>query len=384
VYGLELTSTQSSGDEGGQLNLAKAAANTTLAGNVVIDIFQNKLRFFEGGGTARGAYIDLTSAAVGVGTNLLSGSVPTSIVNGTSNIVVASNGNVTVSVAGTSNSAIFTTAGIVANSIAATNNGNATNFKVGDDAWLGDINTADTIGIRGQQNAANAYIVFGNADNTQLGRAGSGPLTYGGAFSATGNITGGNLSGTNITGTLATAAQTNITSVGTLGSLSVTGNVQGGNLRTGGLISATGDITSAGNVAALNFNSTSADLAEKYEADADYAPGTVVIFGGTKEITVSNTSHNTAVAGIISTAPSYLMNAGQAGEWVLPVALTGRVPCQVQGPVNKGTVLVTGSIPGTAMALDVSKFEPGCIVGKSLEVINSTDVATIEVAVGRL
>lgn len=166
------------------------------------------------------------------------------------------------------------------------------------------------------------------------------------------------------------------------GSANLTWN--GNTLYTNGTVSATGDITSAGNVAALNFNSTSADLAENYESDADYPPGTVVVFGGTKEITVSNTSHDTAVAGIVSTAPSYLMNAGQPGEWVLPVALTGRVPCLVQGPVGKGTVLVTGTVSGTAVALDTSKFKPGCVVGKSLELINSTDVVTIEVAVGRL
>jgi hypothetical protein len=158
----------------------------------------------------------------------------------------------------------------------------------------------------------------------------------------------------------------------------------GTTLYTNGAVSATGDITSAGNVAALNFNSTSADLAENYDADADYAPGTVVVFGGNKEITVSNKNHDTAVAGIISTAPSYLMNSAQSGEWVLPVALTGRVPCLVQGPVSKGTVLVTGDTPGTAMAVKTSKFAPGCVIGKSLENIESNQVKTIEVAVGRL
>jgi hypothetical protein len=110
----------------------------------------------------------------------------------------------------------------------------------------------------------------------------------------------------------------------------------------------------------------------------------VVVFGGDKEITISNKNHNTAVAGIISTNPSYLMNAGQSGEWILPVALTGRVPCLVQGPVTKGTVLVTGDTPGTAMAIKTSKFKPGCVVGKSLENIKSNEVVTIEVAVGRL
>jgi hypothetical protein len=66
--------TQSSGDEGGQIDLAlAAAANTSLNGTVAIDIYQNKLRFFETGGTNRGAYIDLTAASTGVGSNLLSG-----------------------------------------------------------------------------------------------------------------------------------------------------------------------------------------------------------------------------------------------------------------------------------------------------------------------
>jgi hypothetical protein len=79
---------------------------------------------------------------------------------------------------------------VTATQFISTNNGNATNFKVGDDAWLGDVNTSDTIGIRGQQNPSNGYLVFGNADNTtKLGRSGSGPLTYDAAFTATGNVT---------------------------------------------------------------------------------------------------------------------------------------------------------------------------------------------------
>lgn len=68
-----LKSTQSSGDEGGQIDLAKAATNTTLTTGVSIDVYQNKLRIFETGGSNRGVYIDLTAAATGVATNLLSG-----------------------------------------------------------------------------------------------------------------------------------------------------------------------------------------------------------------------------------------------------------------------------------------------------------------------
>lgn len=72
VSGSELTSTLASGDEGGQINLAKPP-NGTAAGGITIDAFQNKLRIFEQGGNARGAYIDLTACANGVGTNLLTG-----------------------------------------------------------------------------------------------------------------------------------------------------------------------------------------------------------------------------------------------------------------------------------------------------------------------
>jgi hypothetical protein len=68
----QISVTGSVGDEGGEILLAKPSTNTTLVGTgITIDSFQNKLRFFEQGGSARGAYIDLTECAGGVGTNLL-------------------------------------------------------------------------------------------------------------------------------------------------------------------------------------------------------------------------------------------------------------------------------------------------------------------------
>lgn len=72
VRGVELTSTNSVGSEGGQINLAIPAANTTLGGTTVtVDVYQNQLRFFEGSANAKGAYIDLANCANGVGTNLV-------------------------------------------------------------------------------------------------------------------------------------------------------------------------------------------------------------------------------------------------------------------------------------------------------------------------
>ena len=121
-------------------------------------------------------------------------------------------------------------------------------------------------------------------------------------------------------------------------------------------------------------------MAETYVADDGYSPGTLVIFGGADEITASTISHDTRVAGVISTAPAYLMNSGTVG---LPVALTGRVPCSVVGTIRKGDRLVASSIKGVATVLDSTKYLPGCIIGKALENYESDSTGVIEVAIGR-
>jgi len=84
-----LKSTQSAGDEGGQLDLATSATNTTLAGgSVAIDVYQNRIRIFETGGTNRGVYIDLANGAgAGVSTNLISGSAAVTSVAGATGAV---------------------------------------------------------------------------------------------------------------------------------------------------------------------------------------------------------------------------------------------------------------------------------------------------------
>jgi hypothetical protein len=69
--GQNLVSNFSSGDEGGEITLNKPATNTTISTSVTIDVWQNKLRIFESGGANRGAFIDLSAAIGGVGSNLL-------------------------------------------------------------------------------------------------------------------------------------------------------------------------------------------------------------------------------------------------------------------------------------------------------------------------
>jgi hypothetical protein len=123
-----------------------------------------------------------------------------------------------------------------------------------------------------------------------------------------------------------------------------------------------------------------ADLAEIYTADMAYEAGTVVVFGGTAEVTTTTISHDTRVAGVVSSDPAYLMNSAVEG---IPIAMTGRVPCRVQGPVAKGTVLVTSTTPGVAQAIDYALYRPGAVIGKSLAEIADTSIQTIEVVVGR-
>lgn len=73
VAGQNLVSNYSSGDEGGEIILNKPVTNTGINTSVTIDVWQNKLRIFETGGSNRGAFIDLTAAGTGVGSNLLTG-----------------------------------------------------------------------------------------------------------------------------------------------------------------------------------------------------------------------------------------------------------------------------------------------------------------------
>jgi hypothetical protein len=129
------------------------------------------------------------------------------------------------------------------------------------------------------------------------------------------------------------------------------------------------------------LEATYADLAEYYDSDNTYDPGTIVMIGGNKEITISKGHMNTKVAGIISTNPAYVMNVECPGN-KLAVALQGRVPCKVVGKIEKGDLLVTSLIPGVASANN--NPVPGSVIGKSLENYNSDRIGIIEVMVGRL
>jgi len=462
-----------------------------------------------------------------IGASLLTGTVTTNAQpNITSTGTLAS-----LSVSGNTNVGNLNTAGLVsASQVSANSNGLGTNFKVGDDAYIGDINVVNTLTIKGQQDGTQGYIVFGNTNTTNyIGRNGSNAITVTGAFSVTGNANVGNIGGaagvfTTVAGSLTTAAQPNITSLGTLTSLSVSGNANVGNIgatngvftnvsgngsalssitganvtgavayattansvaganvsgavtyattansvaganvtgavayattansvaganvsgavayattanavagaNVSGTVSSATSATTAGTVTtaaqpnitsvstsftSLTFanaqtisgnnmtlttgantnagtitgnwslstgsklQATYADLAEYYEADALYEPGTVLAFGGGKEVTIAEDG-TTRVAGVVSTNPAYAMNANCQGI-ATAIALQGRVPTKVRGKIRKGDMMVSA---GNGYARPSNSPQMGTVIGKALENFDGVE-GVIEIVVGRL
>ena len=205
-----------------------------------------------------------------------------------------------------------------------------------------------------------------------------------------GSINGSAASATTA-GTVTTAAQPNITSVGTLSSLTASGQIQGGSLRSTTLT--TGSNSTAGSVtgdwtltAGSTWNATYADLAEKYTADSDYEPGTVVVFGGEAELSVTGQHATHTVAGIVTTNPAQVYNAectAGEGEFVVELALIGRVPCKVIGPIEKGDLIVTSEQAGFGCKGDPDNIKPGSVIGKAISSFNDGLDGVVEVLVGK-
>jgi len=288
---------------------------------------------------------------IGNGSQLSNVNINT-ISNGNSNVLIASSaGNVSINVNGVSPVALFTPLGVVVEgNVSATGNVLAP-------AIVGGTLTGSSTSVTGNVTGAN--------------------VNTGGLVTATGNITGGNLRTAGVI-----TATSNITGGNILfnsGVVSGSGNITGGNVGVGTGTITVGNIVNGngngvGNIgtSGTRFNTvfaqaTSAqyaDLAENYVADADYAPGTVVVFGGEAEITISKDAADERVAGVISTQPAHLMNAGQPG---LPVALRGRVPVRIIGPVFKGDSLVTSSTSGHAQSVGRDRSYAQAVFAKSVE-----------------
>ena len=304
--------------------------------------------------------------------NLSSGTVPTARLSGTYAITISGNANV----ANTANAvAGGNVSGQVGNSLVS---GTVyTNAQPN----ITSLGTLTSLGVSGTVTApaftANTGVFTGNgsgltalnASNLSTGTVPSARLTGSYAISVTSATTAG---------TVTTAAQPNITSVGTLTSLGVSGALTTTQI-TAGANTTAGNIT--GNwtlTAGSRMEATYADLAEYYEADDIYEPGTVLMFGGDKEVTLAEDG-TTRVAGVVSTNPAYVMNSTCPGL-LTAVALQGRVPCKVRGKISKGDMLISG---GNGFARPNQFPSMGTVIGKALQDFNGYE-GVIEVAVGRL
>jgi hypothetical protein len=262
-----------------------------------------------------------------------------------------------------------------------------------------------------------------------------GLVTATGTIAATGNITGGNIitGGSAIVGSAVTATGnivstsgvfvgngaglTNIvTGAGSIiesGTSNVKVNGTNGNVTvsvagTGNLIvvststsafstsitvpsiaksgsNAVGNIGSSSNyfnqVFATATTALYADLAERFAADDVYTPGTVVMIGGVKEITLARGELTDNVLGVVSTNPAYRMNDGAGLDATHPlIALAGRVPVRVTGPVHKGERLVLADA-GIARAAQEHEATPFNVIGRSLETKTSEDEGLVEAIV---
>lgn len=239
------------------------------------------------------------------------------------------------------------------------------------------------------QPQANANVFLGNT-SFQFS------TIYAGTFSGTAtnsnlavNLDGGFVQGTRgaFSSNLVAEATTTSSNVAT-GALVVRGGAGiAGNIFTAGWIVPTANTTQNlgttnnwwGTFYGISTQAKYADLAENYQADAAYESGTVMEFGGEKEVTIAEDGTR-RVAGVVSTTPAHLMNGDLTGEHVVAIALQGRTPCRVRGKISKGDMLVSG---GNGYARPDNNPQLGAVIGKALEDFDGIE-GVIEVVVGRL
>lgn len=272
-----------------------------------------------------------------------------------------------------------------------------------------NIVTAGLITATGTITGAN--ITGSNINTTGLvtatGNITGGNIVTAGSITATGTITGANISAANLLTTGLISATGRII---TNGDISLTGNIVDSNALTiltssngnitlspdgsgvivvnkdiiNGQANGTGNIGSSTSyfdtVFAKATSAQYADLAEMYAGDADIPAGTVVEFGGANEVTECVTDMSTRVAGVVSTNPAHCMNTGIKAQHPVAVALTGRVPVRVTGPVQAGDMMVSA---GQGQARAESNPRLGSVLGKAVENWPGGD-GIIEVVIGRL
>jgi hypothetical protein len=171
----------------------------------------------------------------------------------------------------------------------------------------------------------------------------------GGILSATGNITGGNIAATLHTGT----------------AVSVTGNITGGNLITGGLVTVTGNISSSANIAGTYFLGNGALL-----TGISSAVSVQKISAGTSEVNIPS-SGGSIFANVAGTANIMVISSSGATFSGITVPSIGKSGSNAVGNIGSSSnyfnqVFATAT---TALYADVAErfaadevMEPGTVV----------------------
>lgn len=271
--------------------------------------------------------------------------------------------------------------------------------------------TASTLTVSSTANIANANITNANIANLTTANITTGsPSTAGvltGAWTVNGSGTLGGFAGTTLFTTGGNLVVANTAGRGIVADnyyfsngqpISFSGSysnanvaaflpVYNGNIltvRTQTVNLTTGANTTAGTItgnwtltAGSRLQATYADLAERFEADDIYEPGTVVELGGEREITSVKYELSEDVFGVVSNTAAYLMNAGAGSDATHPpIALSGRVEVKVVGKVSKGERLVSAGDGIARAALD-NEATPFNTIGRALENKDSEELGYV-------
>jgi hypothetical protein len=107
-------------------------------------------------------------------------------------------------------------------------------------------------------------------------------------------------------------------------------------------------------------------------------PGTVLVIDEAGSLHACDEAYDRKVAGVVSGAqgvtPGIVLGSVPGAEQRLPIALSGKVYCQVdanQGAIGVGDLLTTSSTPGHAMRADDPHKAFGAVIGKALAGLDS-------------
>ena len=249
-----------------------------------------------------------------------------------------------------------------------------------------DWNTNIALSVNGNVSGSN-FVGNGQYLTSITGANVTGSVAQANTANIANSVSGSNVSGqvanALVAGTVYTNAQPNITSVGTLTSVAVTGNTTTGNLLTGGVVSATGNVTGnylLGNgafISGLPAGYSNADVATflaNFGSNSISTTGNVTagnFFGNGSGLT-SITGAN--VTGTVANA-TFATTAGSAGTANTAVTVTGNAQANITSVGVLTSLSVSGNINGSN--INASTVQATTSAGLALKNLGGTTQASM-------